>query len=120
MTPGLFELVRDSVVAWDDQGLIRAWNPAAAALYGWPAEQAIGTAVETLLGSIPPDLDAAVIERQGADGRPLVVEAAWARRPGETLEIGRDVTAQRRVEDRLKRSELRYSSLFQSMADAFW
>ena len=72
------------------------------------------------MGPIPAHLDEGVIERQGADGRRLVVEAAWTRRPGETLEIARDVTAQRRVEDRLKRSELRYSSLFQAMAAAFW
>jgi len=120
VAPGLFELVRDSVVAWDDQGVISAWNPAAAVLYGCTAEQAIGTPVERLLGPIPSDRAEAVIERRSIDGRCLVVEAAWARRSGETLEIGRDVTAQRRVEDRLKRSELRYSSLFQAMAAAFW
>ena len=120
MAPDLFELIRDGVVAWDDQGLIRAWNPAATTLYGWTAEQAIGTAVEAVLGQMPPDLDEAIVERQGADGRHLVVEAAWVRRPGETVEISRDLTAQRRIEDRLKRSELRYSSLFQAMAAAFW
>lgn len=120
MISGLFELVRDSVVAWDDQGVIHAWNPAATALYGWTAEQAIGTSVYTLFGSIPRDCAEALIERQGADGRCLMVEATWVRRLGETVELGRDVTAQRSVEDRLRRSELRYSSLFQAMAAAFW
>ncbi|RZJ32640.1 MAG: PAS domain-containing sensor histidine kinase [Brevundimonas sp.] len=120
VAPGLFELIRDSVVAWDDQGVIRAWNPAAVALYGWTTEQAIGARVEGLLGPVPSDRDAAVIERRTADGRLLLIEASWSTGSGETLEIGRDVTAQRTVEDRLKRSELRYSSLFQAMAAAFW
>jgi PAS domain S-box-containing protein len=87
VTPDLFELVRDSVVAWDDQGVIRAWNPAAAILYGWTTEQAIGAPVETLLGPIPSDRAEAVIERHTLDGRRIVVEATWARRPGETLQM---------------------------------
>jgi len=116
----LFEHVRDAVVCWDDQGIIRVWTPAAAALYGWTADQAIGEPFQTRLGPVPDGLGEAVVERRTAAGSALVVEATWVRRAGETLEIGRDVTAQREVEHRLKRSELRYSSLFQAMAAAFW
>lgn len=118
--PDLVDIIRDSVVAWDDAGIIRVWNPAAAALYGRTTREAVGAPVVDLLGPIPSDRAEALVERRGVDGRTLFIEARWTRRPGETLEIGRDVTAQRAVEDRLKRSELRYSSLFQAMAAAFW
>ncbi|GLK48276.1 hypothetical protein GCM10017620_12490 [Brevundimonas intermedia] len=119
-SPDLFAFVPDSVVIWDDRGRVKAWNPAAVALYGWTVEQAVGAKVEDLLGLNPAHQTEAVIERRNADGRPLLIQAIWARGAGETLEIGRDVTAQRAVEDQLKRSELRYSSLFQAMAAAFW
>ena len=118
--PDVFTLSRDAVAAWDDKGRIFAWNPAAAALYGWSPEEAIGALASDLLGSVGGGETRGVIERQAADGRSLLVDVVWARGPRETLEIGRDITAQRGVEDRLKRSELRYSSLFQAMAAAFW
>ncbi|MDQ8029989.1 MAG: ATP-binding protein [Brevundimonas sp.] len=118
-------LIRDAVVVWDGQGRIRVWNDAATLLYGPSPMQAIGAPVETLLGGISPEQTQAVVERRGGDGRRLLIDATWTRRQGadgqtETIEIGRDITGQRAVEDRLKRSELRYSSLFQAMAAAFW
>lgn len=120
MTDRLFHLIRDSVVLWDEAGLITAWNPAAAALYGRTAADAVGAPFEQLLGPIPTDRSEAVLERRGADGQAVWVQAAWTRDGSGTLEVARDITGQRQVEERLKRSELRYSSLFQAMAAAFW
>lgn len=120
MTDRLFHLIRDAVVLWGADGRITAWNPAASTIYGWPAAQAIGAPVGDILGPVPTDRADAVLERRGVDGRTLVIQATWSRGGGETLEVGRDITARRQIEDRLKRSELRYSSLFQAMAAAFW
>ena len=47
---GLFELFRDAVVAADlDTGQIVLWNPAAETLFGYPAAEAIGMQVESLM-----------------------------------------------------------------------
>jgi len=40
---------RDAIISWDLNGLIVSWNPAAEAVYGKPAEHAIGTPVESLV-----------------------------------------------------------------------
>ena len=49
MTDRLFHLIRDTVVLWDEGGRITAWNPAAATLYGWTEDEAVGAPVEDLL-----------------------------------------------------------------------
>ena len=41
----LLSNVRDAVVVWDIDGHITFWNPAAAALFGWQAEERIGLPV---------------------------------------------------------------------------
>ena len=120
MTDRLFHLIRDTVVLWDEGGRITAWNPAAATLYGWTEDEAVGAPVEDLLGPVPPHLAEAVLERRTAAGANVLVQASWTRDASGVLEVGRDITGQRQVEDRLKRSELRYSSLFQAMAAGFW
>lgn len=120
MKDRLFHLIRDAVVLWDGEGRITGWNAGAETLYGWSAEAALGARADRLLGAIPDEGTEAVLERRTADGRVLLIEAAWSREGSDTLEVARDITGQRLIEDRLKRSELRYSSLFQAMAAAFW
>src|ERR1700716_3485324 len=47
---GLFELFRDAVVAADlNTGQVVLWNPAAEALFGYPAAEAMGMQVESLM-----------------------------------------------------------------------
>src|SRR5258708_36907348 len=47
---GLFELFRDAGVAADlNTGQIVLWNPAAEALFGYPAAEAMGMQVESLM-----------------------------------------------------------------------
>lgn len=134
----LFDLVRDSVIVRDVDGRIRAWNAASADLYGWSADVAVGRSLDDLFpGSVAPTTEAlverlrtegafhAVLERSGAGGRTVLadVRSVLRRNPDgddEIVEIGRDITERRRTEEALKRSELRYSSLFQAMAAAFW
>ncbi|HYE42021.1 MAG TPA: ATP-binding protein [Caulobacteraceae bacterium] len=130
---GMFDLMREAAIVWDARGRILAWNTAATALYGHRADEALGATVEDLLGPLPfdsekappPERQGAVVERRGRDGRALLIDATWTRRVGasgelEIVEVGRDIAGQRRMEAEFKRSELRYSSLFQAMAAAFW
>jgi len=43
----------DAVIGQDLEGRVRSWNPAAARLYGWCAEEALGRHVEDLV--VPPE-----------------------------------------------------------------
>ncbi len=123
----LFDEVRDALIVHDEAGVILAWNAAATALYGWTAANTIGKSMADLFDSetaSADDVDREVTRRR-SDGQTVVVEVRTLARKSahdrpEWLEIGRDLTAQRRMEHQLRRSELRYSSLFQAMAAAFW
>jgi PAS domain S-box-containing protein len=44
----------DAVVSIDEDGLITGWNPAATALFGWPAEEVVGRSLADVL--VPPEL----------------------------------------------------------------
>ncbi len=46
----LIDHVSDAILATDLEGRITSWNPAAEALYGWPAGEAIGQLAVRLLG----------------------------------------------------------------------
>lgn len=135
----LFDLVHESIFARGLDGRIRSWNPASVALYGWSVEQAVGQDVAALLGAepsdTPDDVMAQLLEtgrwdgelsRRAACGAERHVEARWSLRrdedgaPIEIIELGRDISRRRAAEAALRKSERRYSSLFQAMAAAFW
>jgi len=82
-------LVLDSlpwaVVVWDLHGTILAWNRDAELLYGWPAPDAIGRHIETLL--IAPDNrdEAREIVQLVESGSHFTGDITIRRRDGETL-----------------------------------
>jgi len=45
---GLAELASESIIVCDPEGVVRYWNPAAEALYGWPALATIGRRMDEL------------------------------------------------------------------------
>jgi len=49
----IVESTDDAVIGQDLEGRVRSWNPAAARLYGWCAEEALGRDVEELI--VPPE-----------------------------------------------------------------
>lgn len=135
----LFDLVHESIFARGLDGRIRSWNPASADLYGWSAEQAIGQDVDILLATTHAEpasvLHAQLLEagrwdgeltRKAACGTERNIETRWSLRrdadgePVEVIEISRDISLRRAAETALRKSERRYSSLFQAMAAAFW
>ncbi|PTQ69203.1 ATP-binding protein [Pseudomonas sp. GV071] len=139
--PGLdvLELIHESIFVRDLNGRIRYWNQACVALYGWPAEQALGKLAHELLGSQHADgieaLEAQVnslgrwdgeLTRQRANGQTLLIDARWSlhkNAQGDALgivEIGRDISARKAIEHSLAESEYRYRNLFQAMAASFW
>jgi PAS domain S-box-containing protein len=50
LSANLIQHVSDAIIALDVDGRISSWNPAAAALYGWDADDAVGLPIDALLG----------------------------------------------------------------------
>src|SRR6266508_4166267 len=87
---GLFDHLRDGVVVADDAGRIVLWNPAAASMFGYSADEAIGQNVEIL---VPPAL-----RNQHRNGLDLWRQTGGGRyvssgRPFELPAVGRDGSA---------------------------
>jgi PAS domain S-box-containing protein len=108
-------LAHDAVIICDPKSRIESWNPSAARLYGWTAEEAAGKVIYTLLDTKwPSSLEAAnqALFSQGywegelghrrKDGTRIIVESRQALlrdangKPLLVKEINRDVTEQRR------------------------
>ncbi|HEU5035482.1 MAG TPA: PAS domain S-box protein [Nocardioides sp.] len=96
LDPSLLEAVvrttPDAVVSIDADGTLTGWNPAAATLFGWPAEEVLGQPLTEVL--VPPELRSA--HRNGlsryvetrtsrVSGRPLALTAL--RRDGSRLPV---------------------------------
>jgi PAS domain S-box-containing protein len=111
----LTRLAHDAVIICDPKSRIESWNPSAAQLYGWTAEEAAGKVIHILLDTKwPSSLGAAnqalfsqgywegELDHRRKDGTRIVVESRQALlrdangKPLLIKEINRDVTQQRR------------------------
>ncbi|HVE10945.1 MAG TPA: PAS domain S-box protein [Paraburkholderia sp.] len=120
----LLDLTHDTVIVRDMDGVILFWNYGAEEMYGWKKREALGKVIHSLLKTRFPDsLEAttATLLRTGRwdgelihtrrDGTELVIASRWSiQRNGggralATLETGNDVTARKRAEEALRRSE---------------
>ncbi len=71
--------VSDALIATTGEGVVTSWNPAAEAVYGWTAAEAVGRRAGELVGA---PLDLPAIRRGGG-----VAEAVHRRRDGALLAI---------------------------------
>jgi len=128
------DLVPDSIIGTDADGLIRLWNLGATRLYGWREEQALGTRLDDLLASHHPAGLPGIREelhragewcgemfRRTADGREICARIRRQVRPGGNaalamLEWGRDVGEVSASET----AAHRYTNVFHAMAVSFW
>ncbi|HEX8966540.1 MAG TPA: PAS domain S-box protein [Chloroflexota bacterium] len=112
----LLELAPMAVTMRDAERRIVYWNPAAEALYGWSAREALGHVSHDLLHTrFPVSVAAheALLEREGAwegelvrrrrDGREVTVGSRWLllrneRGETHTLEVSTDITERKQVE----------------------
>lgn len=120
---GLLDLTHDTVFVRDRNDIIIYWNRAAAELYGWSRQQALGRkAAELLRTEFPAPFEAIMAElartdrwegelvHSCRDGRRVTVASRWALRrdsrgnPAAILETNNDVSEQRDVEKRLYRA----------------
>jgi PAS domain S-box-containing protein len=135
----LLELSSDAIFLKDSGGKILYWSSGAEQLYGWSAPEALGRDASDLLGtSLQPAKntgDAALVatgQAQGElrvtakDGRELDIIARWRLQSRDRfssptiLEIGTDITERNRAGEALKASELRFRTIFDTLAIAIW
>jgi PAS domain S-box-containing protein len=119
----LLDLAPDAIFSMRMNGNITYWNRGAEEMYGWSKEEALGSNIHELLRTeFPIPLEeirnhlvqtgqwSGEIKHHTRQGEPLNVLTSWAVRtrdgtPSGWLEIARDVTAWRRLEEHLRETQ---------------
>lgn len=120
----LIDLSNDAIIIADSQRRIVSWNAGAEALYGWPAIEARGQVIHDLLKTSTPvgvhqidEILGQTLQWEGElvqtcrDGRQVTVDSRHILQPardgvpGRYLEINRDITDRKRLEEQLFQSQ---------------
>jgi PAS domain S-box-containing protein len=116
----LLELASEAILVRDTSGVVQYWNAGAEALYGWARREVIGKPVDRVLETEFPveasSIQATLLSRgrwdgnlvqQTRDGREVIVASrqVFKKEAGTVLEINRDITAEMRAEEALRRTE---------------
>ena len=118
----LLELAHDAIIVRDLEGRIQFWNHGAEVTYGWPRGQVLGRSMHQLLQTNLPESLVNIedtlfrtghwegqIGHTTRAGERIVVASRWAVKyggngqPQAVLEINRDVTERRLIEERIER-----------------
>jgi len=108
---GIVNGVTDALIAVDARGAVASVNPAAAALFGFVADDLTGTPVSRVLpeyAGIPDAPQASVVETTGRDARGTLFPVEFARgrdtsyAMGETIIILRDITQRKAGEEAIR------------------
>lgn len=133
----LVNLARDAILVRDPDFRITFWNDGARKIYGWTDEEALGHVSRDLLSTeFAESLKAAQsrlfeaghwegeLVRTRKDGQRIIVESRWAvlpgksrRKPGAILEISRDVTERRRIEEAVRSASAYTRGLIEASLD---
>ena len=138
----LLRSINEAVIAGDANGRISFMNGAAETLTGWPAEMAVGQAIERVYRVINQDTRESVnVTQQSArptasvdqplafvsrDGREIPVDHSYApitAAKGEfigSVIVARDVTHKRQSESTRREREERYTLAMRATGDAIW
>ncbi|MBI5092306.1 MAG: PAS domain S-box protein [Candidatus Hydrogenedentes bacterium] len=131
----------DAILMMDNDGRISFYNPAAARIFGWAEQEAVGKDLHSLLapgqyrsayekgiehftrsGEGPAIGQALELTARRKDGSPFPVEISLSsvqiRGAWHAVGIVRDVTDRNRIVDTLRQSEERHRALFNSSRDA--
>ena len=116
----LLELATEAIIVRDMNGVLLFWNSGAEALYGWKREEVLGKQIHEVLQTKFPigfsEVKNALAQagtwdgnliQVTRDGRELTVACRKALKAGgnAVLEINRDITAQLKAEDALRKTE---------------
>ncbi len=135
----LLDVTHDAIFTRSPDGQILFWNRGAERLYGWSRQEAVGRNAHELLQSrFPTALNSindhlfvnglweGEISHQCRDGGRLIVLSRWTldnhdlRKPPVILESNTDVTASKAADAALRASEVRYRSIFNTLAVGIW
>ena len=112
----LLDAARDAVIVRSLDGIVEYCNAAAARLYGWTIEEAVGRDIREVVSGRPHDFDTAAtatlrdgywageLHERTRDGRAIIVDSRWqllqddAGKPSCVLSLGSDITRWRQVE----------------------
>lgn len=140
IAPDVLDLLDESVFLRDMDGRILYWNRAAADLYGWTAQQALGKNAHRLLNTridgLATDPEPGLhdegpwhgrLTRMTASGAAVTVEACWSLRrdangnPAAILEVNRDASTASADREHAARehAEFMYRNLFYGTALPF-
>ncbi len=119
----LLDASRDAMLVRDLEDTIQYWNKAAANLYGWSANEAVGRSVRDLIYASPEAFDVATaaaiangewsgdMHQLARDGSPIIAECHWSvvRSDDGTPEaifcVNTDVTQRRKESERTQRAD---------------
>ena len=116
----LLELASEAILVRDPAGVVQYWNAGAEALYGWERHEVAGKPAHQVLETEFPvgaaNVESALINegrwhgnliQKTRDGREVIVASrqVFKKEAGSILEINRDITAQTRAEEALRRTE---------------
>ncbi len=116
----LLELATEAIIVRDMNGVLLFWNSGAEALYGWPREEILGKSIHQVLHTRFPkgftEVENALAQtgkwngnltQFTRDGQEVTVACRKALKAGGNaiLEINRDITAQLKAEDALRKTE---------------
>jgi len=119
----LLDKAQDAILVRDLNHNVLYWNSSAARLYGWSAEEAIGTCIKDLIYADLGAFDKAVqilmqdgewtgeLPQVTKNGQPLTIESRWTLvrndkgRPKSILSINTDITERKRLELQFLRAQ---------------
>ncbi len=126
----VIDLAHDAIIARDAANRIIFWSRGAQETYGFTREEALGRRCNELLKTVFPvtleNIEKTVLEKgewQGelkhtkANGEPIIVDSRWAVRTGKVkeaagyLEINRDITSRKIIEEELRRTDRAFRTL---------
>jgi PAS domain S-box-containing protein len=129
----------DAMLAVDGAGHVRFWNPAAEAVFGYPAAEIVGRDFTLLMperfraqhraafaatgvGEVPPQLRRAVqwvgLRRDGSEFPLELTLSSWRDESGPALgAVVRDASARNRAQAALRESEARLSLIYNGASD---
>ncbi|HET7213102.1 MAG TPA: PAS domain S-box protein, partial [Terriglobia bacterium] len=132
----LLNLAHDAILVSDLQSKISFWNRGAEETYGWSATEGVGRNASELLHTqfpVPLPEIQAMVQQQGEwegelkhrtrDGRTIVVASRWSLQrdhhgaPASILEINRDITERKRLEEELRARQAYTRSLIEASLD---
>jgi PAS domain S-box-containing protein len=135
----LLDLAQDSITVRDLEGRLVFWNRGAKDIYGWTAEEALGSKAPELLHTrypIPLDEIENLVLTQGMwegelrqitrDGKHIVVASSWSLwrdehgAPRAVLVINRDITSRKHTEEQLRSLTERLALATRSASMGIW